>query len=255
MRSENGENEDMDIIVIDTEGFGGIDEGVNHDTRIFLFSLLLSSFFIYNSVGSIDESTLNSLSLIVNLAKDIQTKVSNSKGDHGLESFFPSFLWVVRDFALKMIDAEGRSISSKDYMEKALENQKGVSDTVESKNRIRRLIKHFFVDRDCSTLVRPLESENDLQKMDKLSNDELRPEFVEQMTKTRSKIFKKVKPKNLFGQDLTPTMFLDLCKSYIEAVNNGSVPVIENSWTYVIKQEADKNVRSKEPIHLFRIDL
>ena len=48
-----------------------MDENVNHDTRIFLFSLLLSSFFIYNSVGSIDENALNNISLIVNLAKVI----------------------------------------------------------------------------------------------------------------------------------------------------------------------------------------
>lgn len=61
----------MEVLVIDTEGFGGIDEGINHDMRIFLFSLLLSSYFIYNSVGNIDEATINSLSLIVNLAKDI----------------------------------------------------------------------------------------------------------------------------------------------------------------------------------------
>lgn len=59
----------MKALVIDTEGFGGMDENVNHDTRIFLFSLLLSSFFIYNSVGSIDENALNNISLIVNLAK------------------------------------------------------------------------------------------------------------------------------------------------------------------------------------------
>ena len=44
----------METIIIDTEGFGGVDENANHDSRIFLFSLLLSSFFIYNSVGSID---------------------------------------------------------------------------------------------------------------------------------------------------------------------------------------------------------
>ena len=44
----------MDILVIDTEGFGEIDEGTNHDSRIFLFSILLSSYFIYNSVGNID---------------------------------------------------------------------------------------------------------------------------------------------------------------------------------------------------------
>lgn len=70
----------MDIILIDTEGFGGMDENANHDSRIFLFSLLLSSYFIYNSVGSIDENAINTLNLIINLAKDIQTK--SSKGQN-----------------------------------------------------------------------------------------------------------------------------------------------------------------------------
>lgn len=48
-----------------------MDENVNHDSRIFLFSLLLSSYFIYNSVGTIDENALNTMSLIINLAKEI----------------------------------------------------------------------------------------------------------------------------------------------------------------------------------------
>jgi len=37
--------------------------------RIFLISLLLSSHFIYNSVGTIDENALGDIGLIVNLAK------------------------------------------------------------------------------------------------------------------------------------------------------------------------------------------
>ena len=72
--ANNPDYPDMKAIVLDTEGFGGMDENVNHDTRIFLFSLLLSSYFIYNSVGSIDENALNSISLIVNLAKVIYIK-------------------------------------------------------------------------------------------------------------------------------------------------------------------------------------
>ncbi len=85
--------------MVDTEGFGGMDENVNHDSRIFLFSLLLSSFFIYNSVGNIDEQALNNLSLIINLAKEIQLKSQGGAGNGDLEKddpsgFFPNFLWV-----------------------------------------------------------------------------------------------------------------------------------------------------------------
>lgn len=56
-----------------------MDENLNHDSRIFLFSLLLSSYFIYNSVGSIDENALNNLNTVINLAKDIQTKSSGKQ--------------------------------------------------------------------------------------------------------------------------------------------------------------------------------
>jgi hypothetical protein len=63
---------------------------------------------------------------------------------------------------LQLIDSEGNSISSKQYLENSLKEQKGVSDAVENKNRIRRLIKHFFKDRDCQTLVRPIEDEKKL---------------------------------------------------------------------------------------------
>ena len=69
----------MDLILLDTEGFGGMDENVSHDSKIFLFSLLCSSFFIYNSVGNIDENALNNLSLIINLAKDIQLKKQSNE--------------------------------------------------------------------------------------------------------------------------------------------------------------------------------
>jgi len=39
----------MDVLVIDSEGLGALDEDSNHDVRIFSLAILLSSFFIYNS--------------------------------------------------------------------------------------------------------------------------------------------------------------------------------------------------------------
>ena len=43
-----------------------------------------------------------------------------------------------------------------------MREQKGTSDAIEKKNRIRRLILNFFTDRDCYTMVRPTEEEKDL---------------------------------------------------------------------------------------------
>jgi hypothetical protein len=85
----------------------------------------------------------------------------------------------LRDFALQLIDSDGNTISSKQYLENSLKEQKGVSDAVENKNRIRRLLKHFFKDRDCQTIVRPVEEEKDLQNLSSLPPSALRPEFLD----------------------------------------------------------------------------
>ena len=55
----------MKVLLIDSEGIGAFDEDDNHDTKIFLLALLLCSYFIYNSMGTIDENAINNLSLIV----------------------------------------------------------------------------------------------------------------------------------------------------------------------------------------------
>jgi hypothetical protein len=61
--------EPFKVLIVDSEGIGAFNEDENHDSRIFMLALLLSSYFIYNSMGTIDENALNNLSLIVNLSK------------------------------------------------------------------------------------------------------------------------------------------------------------------------------------------
>ncbi len=64
----------INVLVVDTEGLGALDEDSNHDVRIFSLAILLSSYFVYNSVGSIDENALQNLSLVINLTKHIHIK-------------------------------------------------------------------------------------------------------------------------------------------------------------------------------------
>ena len=52
------EGENINVLVVDSEGIGALDEDSTHDTRIFALTILLSSCFIYNSVGSIDENAI-----------------------------------------------------------------------------------------------------------------------------------------------------------------------------------------------------
>ena len=63
---------------------------------------------------------------------------------------FPQLLWVIRDLSLGT--EEG---SPKSYMEKALIEKNGISDSIEKINRTKRLIKNLFQNRDCVTLSKP----------------------------------------------------------------------------------------------------
>ena len=234
----------ISVIIMDTEGLGALDEDSNHDVRIFSLAILLSSYFLYNSVGSIDENALQNLSLVINLTKHIQIKSSGMSGDETdpeeYAKYFPSFMWVVRDFTLQLVDSEGENISPKEYLEKALQNQKGFSDSIEQKNRIRRLLKSFFTDRDCVTMIRPLTNEDKLQNLINIPMEELRPEFVDQVMILRKKVLNRVKPKKINGKPLNGTMLWNLVSSYVESINQGAIPSIESSWVYICKNECQK---------------
>jgi hypothetical protein len=240
----NGEK--LSTLVIDSEGIGAFDEDVNHDTKIFLLALLLCSSFIFNSMNTIDENAINSLSLIINLSKELQIKseLLGEADPEDIQKYFPSFLWVVRDFSLRLTDQQQNAITCKQYLENSLQPQKGHSDAVEEKNRIRRMIKQFFKERDCFTMVRPVENESELQKLQLLPDQAFRPQFQEQVESLRSRIYKKTKPKVLNGKVLNGEMLLELCIAYTDAINTGSVPNIQNAWSYVCQNEHQRLVQS-----------
>ena len=118
-------------------------------------AMLLSSYFVYNSVGSIDEKAVQNLSLISNLSKLLQK--GGDKEMQEIINCFPTFLWLVRDFALRLEDEHGASITPKEYLENALKTQKGNSDMVVRKNGIRKELTSFFKDRDCFMPIRPVD--------------------------------------------------------------------------------------------------
>ena len=232
--------------LIDTEGLGAYDEEINHDSKIFLIAVLISSLFIYNSFGAIDETAINTLSFVLNLSKTIKIKnSSNSKNaeenEADLAQYFPTLLWLLRDFSLKLEDKDGNVITEKQYLENSLEEKSGALESIEEKNRVRNLIKTYFTEKDCFVMVRPVEKEEDLQNLQNLPDDKLRKEFLEQSRIFRNKVMKKTKPKTFNKMPLTGEMLIGLIQSILDSINMGSIPVIENSWKYVLKTEFIKS--------------
>ena len=192
-------------------------------------------------MGTIDENALQQLSLVVNLTKNIQLSSDASKqDDNALAAIFPSFIWIVRDFSLQLVDQNQQQITPKEYFERALLDQKGNSESIVAKNNIRSHLRTFFKDRDCETMIRPLANEKQLQSLSKLKLESLRPEFVQQVETVREKILNNVKVKELNGKVLNGNMLVELARQYVTAINNGSVPNIENAWSFICKSENNK---------------
>jgi hypothetical protein len=101
-------------------------------------------------------------------------------------------------------------------------------------------MKSFFKERDCCTMIRPLTKEENLQSLEKMQLEELRPEFVEQVMQLRRKVINRIKPKIMHGKKLNGEMLYNLALSYVEAINKGAVPNIETAWSYICKNECMK---------------
>eukprot|EP00341_Mesodinium_pulex_P002839 CAMPEP_0116933340 /NCGR_PEP_ID=MMETSP0467-20121206/28986_1 /TAXON_ID=283647 /ORGANISM="Mesodinium pulex, Strain SPMC105" /LENGTH=263 /DNA_ID=CAMNT_0004614217 /DNA_START=267 /DNA_END=1058 /DNA_ORIENTATION=- len=226
---------------MDTEGLGGVDENKNHDIRIFILSVLLSSLFIYNSKGTIDENALQNMSLVINLANSFKVKEFSDKiSTEDIQNVFPRLLWVLRDFSLKLEDSNGNPITMKEYLENSLKDVKGISETIQQKNRIRKILRDFFKDRDCYCLVRPTEDENKLQNLTSASESELRPEFVKGIKEVTSLVHTSVPVKTINGMMVNGPNLVALSESYCKGINEKGLPVLQTAWNYMCENQCNK---------------
>ncbi|CAI2384081.1 unnamed protein product [Moneuplotes crassus] len=229
-------NDKVDAVLLDTEGLGSTERTTNTDIKIFSLSILLSSLFIYNCIGTISEYTLEDLDLVCNLTENIH--VSKSQIESGVEfrRFFPSFMWVLRDFYHELDPGN----TPRDYMEKCLEQVPGATEDILRKNKIREGITKYFKDRDCYTLIRPLNDEDELAHIEEQDFTSLKPEFQDQMNRVIKKIYSKAKPKIIDGKSLNISMFLALTLEYVDSINHESTPTISTALDRVIYAESHK---------------
>ena len=227
------------VLFMDTEGLGSTDRGESYDVNIFALAILLSSTFVYNSVGVIDSEAMSKLSLVVQLTRHIRVQAgADAEDGTRFGEVFPSFVWVVRDFALQ--GPGGRAIRGKDYLREALK----VQDKPESANadHFRRAIKEFFPNRNCVTMERPVSSDSQLHQLESLPDSELRPGFQSKLEQLRGLVVKDARPKELFGQPVSGCMLGELAQQYVDAINDSRAPVISSAWKRVVESQCSKAV-------------
>jgi Guanylate-binding protein, N-terminal domain/Guanylate-binding protein, C-terminal domain len=226
------------IILIDTEGLGSFDRDQTIDMIIFSLSVLISSTFIYNSMGAIDEQALEDLSLVCKLTQHIHVK--SHQGNTSAEAYaqyFPKFIWALRDFALQLVDNDGNSISSDQYLDVCLQQTNENTEENKQKNTIRKILREFFRDRECFTFVRPVNQEKKLRNIQEVPFEELRKEFRDQMNTFVQRVYATAKVKMIDGVAVNGKLLSSLLEIYVESINRDAVPTISTAWERTIEMQ------------------
>ncbi|KAG2396024.1 uncharacterized protein HKW66_Vig0066000 [Vigna angularis] len=176
--------------------------------------------FILNQVnfqmGGIDEAALDRLSLVTQMTKHIRVRASGGRSSVSeLGQFSPIFVWLLR---------------------------------------IRDSVRALFPDRECFTLVRPLNNENDLQRLDQITLQNLRPEFRSGLDALAKFVFERTRPKQVGATMMTGPLLIGITESYLDALNHGAVPTISSSWQSVEEAECQKAYDSAAKIYMSSFD-
>ncbi|XP_013914576.1 PREDICTED: interferon-induced guanylate-binding protein 1-like [Thamnophis sirtalis] len=196
--------------------------------------LTISGFMVEAELGfsqmfSFDVSLI---SFVTELSKHIKAKSSSATGDtdetSGFVGFSPNFVWSVRDFTLQL-QQDGKSITEDEYLEHALELKEGDSKKEQEFNLTRKCIRLFFPTRKCFVFDCPTESRN-LPYLEKMVDNQLEPEFVEQANKFCHHIYETSQEKTLPGGHIaTGNSLAKLVETYVATISSGNIPCLENS--------------------------
>ena len=91
----------------------------------------------------------------------------------------------------------------------------------------------YFPNRECLTLVQPVDDEDQLQRLNKLPDHCLRREFMDGVAELRAKIMGNTGPKIYEGKPLSGANFSVMIDSYVNSFNSGKVPNIRTAWEQI----------------------
>ncbi|XP_059995597.1 guanylate-binding protein 5-like isoform X2 [Lagenorhynchus albirostris] len=220
------------LVLLDTEGLGDIEKGdKKSDTQIFVLALLLSSTFVYNTMNTIDQRAIDLLHYVTELSNLLRTVTSpDLDGEDNAADFMsvcPDLVWTVRDFYLDL-EANGRLITADEYLDNSLRPKQGTDQHLQNFNLPRLCIQKFFPIKKCFIFDLPTHRKK-LAQLETLHNDDLDPEFVQQVADFCSYIFSHSKTKTLSGGIKVNGSHLEsLVWTYVNAINSGDLPCIEN---------------------------
>ncbi|KAI5092919.1 guanylate binding protein 1 [Silurus meridionalis] len=229
-------NAKQTLVLLDTEGLGDVDKGDSkNDAWIFCLAVLLSSTLVYNSRGTIDNTAVEKLHYVTELAEQIKIR-SPASGEAEEEDeefqfvqFFPNFIWAVRDFSLELFIEKKGQVTEDEYLDFALQLKKGISLKNSNYNLPRQCIRNYFPTRKCFVFPFPASQEK-MVCLESLDESEIWPKFLNVTQHFCDYVFTSSKVKTVKGgHRVTGRRFGHLVQSYVNTISSGKVPCLENA--------------------------
>jgi hypothetical protein len=236
IKHENKHGE-FNLIFMDTGGLGSIDRDTELDNKIFVLSLLLSSYFVLNTKNVIGRDVIKHLSIMNDLSNFISI---NNEVNLNYSINLPDFVWILRDFFLTLKE------TPKQYLEIKMESLK------KHNNNIHEMIKKSFNSIDCICLPIPIKNglyemtlEETLQNLNQIDPNHLQKEFRNGIIQFRKTMEENISPKTVSKIPLSGRAFTKFMQIIVKQWNENHSVFVADSLVESIKYAAEKGVHEE----------
>uniref|UniRef100_A0A7S4W4V0 GB1/RHD3-type G domain-containing protein n=1 Tax=Alexandrium monilatum TaxID=311494 RepID=A0A7S4W4V0_9DINO len=184
----------LTVLLVDSEGLDSPHVPQHYNWLISAVTLLMSDVYMYQTKGSIEQSSAERLDMILKVAEQL----GKAGGSAGPES--GAFLWLLRDHQLQMKNSPKQELIEK-------------LDPAQV-----RALSRSFGDFDCVPLPRPA-SDSVLRQMDQHGWQDLDGDFKEEFVVLERRLLEQLaKPRRLFEQELTGSALAEVLRQYLAAI-------------------------------------
>uniref|UniRef100_A0AB39J761 Guanylate binding protein 3 n=1 Tax=Stichopus japonicus TaxID=307972 RepID=A0AB39J761_STIJA len=227
------------LIFLDTEGLGSLNtsdgnEDNTWERKLLALSLLLSSYFIFNSQGTPSYDDLLKLGFLASFSEFVKkAKMPQRRGRHTTHqsnTSLPDFLWLIRD-AILQPELKNKPCTWSNYIKETILQNRNASSP-DQRNQIRKSMIDTFGEIDAESLPFPSIDRVVIQTLDSpegISN--LNPTFNDALQHITTKINESANVKKEVGKVLKGRDLADLLQAYVNVLNtpNGIIDV-ESAW-------------------------
>ena len=218
--------------MLDTEGIDAIGASETMAMSLLTLTTLLSSFLIYNSKKVPQKVDLDKMRCFSQLSTSLLAQTGDLMESDATKTFFPRFLWLLRDVTLTITNKEGEVITPTEFLHtRVLASESG------EPTELGKSLCTLFPSLECSTLPIPSSKRNIIRNIIE-QQDKLNPAFNTAVIELIQKILQQTAPKKAIkGVSLVNgSMLAALYCGYVDAINTpGAVPDLEQGWQAVIR--------------------